>query len=339
LHLGVVGGAGLLLGVRMSDGVAAGTVAEETGAAGAPPAVLHPLIRIGPDGAIVLFAQNPDMGQGVKTSLPMILAEELDVRFEDVEVRQADWLPGVDLQFSGGSLSIRLTEVMRQAGAAARLMLMQAAAARWGLPLADLRTDNGRVRDASGEHDADYGELAAEAARLPVPEDVPLKAPQQFRVIGQSRADVDLGQILTCHPLYSLDFKLPGMLYAVVGAARSATAVAAFDDAAARAVPGVRAAPAVERQHGGRVIRPNNHNFVSGVACWPTIRCRAARRGSVNGATRLLRTATRCANASTRPGRPGREVRRDGTGRRAGGEAGSLRGRHRRCWRMRRWNR
>jgi isoquinoline 1-oxidoreductase beta subunit len=186
LHLGVVGGAGLLLGVRMSDGVAAGTVAEETGAAGAPPAVLHPLIRIGPDGAIVLFAQNPDMGQGVKTSLPMILAEELDVRFENVEVRQADWLPGVDLQFSGGSLSIRLNyEIMRKAGAAARLMLMQAAAARWGLPLADLRTENARVRDGSGEHDAVYGELAAEAARLPVP-GPPLKAPPSF-VIGQPR--------------------------------------------------------------------------------------------------------------------------------------------------------
>ena len=269
LHLGVAGGAGLLLGVRISDGVAAGTVAGETGAARAPPAVLHPLIRIGPEEAVVLFAQNPDMGQGVKTSLPMVLAEELDVRFEDVEVRQADWLPGVDLQFSGGSLSIRLNyEVMRKAGAAARLMLMQAAAARWGLPLADLRTDNGRVRDVSGEHDAGYGELAAEAARLPVPADAPLKAPRQFRVIGQSRADVDLGRILTGQPLYGMDFRLPGMLYAVVRRSPvSDGQVAAFDDAAARAVPGVRAAHLLSNeQHGGRVIRPNSPNFVSGVA-------------------------------------------------------------------------
>ena len=269
VKLGIVTGAGLVLGVRLYDNAAAEAVTEESAAAGAPPAVLHPLIRIAPDGAIVLFAQNPDMGQGVKTSLPMILAEELDVRFEDIEVRQADWLPGVDLQFSGGSLSIRLNyDAMRKAGAAARLMLMQAAAARWGLPLAELRTDAGRVRDVSGEHQAAYGELAVEAARQTLPQDVPLKPPAQFRVVGRSHADVDLGRILTGQSLYSMDFRLPGMLYAVVRRSPvSDGQVASLDDVAARSVPGVRGVHLLSNErHGGRVIRPNSPNFVSGVA-------------------------------------------------------------------------
>jgi isoquinoline 1-oxidoreductase beta subunit len=263
LQLGVIGSAGLLLGVRLSAAQGDGS------GSGAQPSVLHPLIHIGPDGAVVLFAQNPDMGQGVKTSLPMILAEELDVRFEDVEVRQADWLPGVDLQFSGGSLGIRLNYApMRKAGAAARQMLLQAAAARWGVAPDGLSTDKGRVRDASGEHDAAYGELATEAARLPVPENPPLRPPEQFRVVGRSHADVDLGRILTGQPLYSLDFKLPGMLCAAIRRSPvSDGQVVSVDDRQARAVPGVRAVHLLSNErHGGRVILPNSPNFVSGVA-------------------------------------------------------------------------
>ena len=96
------------------------------------PVRLHPLIRIGTDGVVTLFAQNPEMGQGVKTALPMIIAEELEVDWESIRIEQADWIPGLDLQFSGGSLSVRLNAgPMRQAGAAAREMLIATAAHRW----------------------------------------------------------------------------------------------------------------------------------------------------------------------------------------------------------------
>jgi isoquinoline 1-oxidoreductase beta subunit len=262
LQLGVMSGAGLLLGVGRVDPLLGAASAGEA-------AVLHPLVHVEPGGRVVLFAQNPEMGQGVKTSLPMILAEELDLPFEDVEVRQADWLPGQDRQFSGGSLSIRLNyQAMREAGATARLMLLQAAAEHWRVPLDALVTGDGHVRSADGRHSATYGELAARAAQLPVPEQAPLKSPSDYRIIGRPRSDVDLPAILRGAPLFSLDFKLPDMLYAVVRRSPvSDGQVASFDDRAARAVPGVRAVHVLSNeQHGGRIIQPNSPNFVSGIA-------------------------------------------------------------------------
>jgi len=265
LQLGVMSSAGLLLGVRLVDPA----FGQEPPVALREAAELHPLVHIPPQGPVILFAQNPEMGQGVKTSLPMLLAEELDLRFEDVVVRQADWLPGQDLQFSGGSLSIRLNyRAMREAGAAARQMLLQAAAARWQAPIETLMTQDGLVRSADSGHSASYGELAAEAAQLPLPGDLALKPSKDFRVIGRSFSDVDLPAILKGGPLYSLDLKLPGMLYAVVRRSPvSDGQVASFKDSAARAVPGVRAVHALSNeQHGGRIIQPNSPNFVSGVA-------------------------------------------------------------------------
>jgi isoquinoline 1-oxidoreductase beta subunit len=260
LKLCVMSSTGLMLGVRLVSRASA-AVDENS--------VLHPLVQIASDGGILLFAQNPEMGQGVKTSLPMILAEELDVRLQDVVVRQADWLPGQDLQFSGGSLSIRLNyQAMREAGAAARQMLMQAAAARWALPLETLVTDNGKVRDASGDHAATYSELAADAARLPVPTDVQLKLPSAFRVIGKSHSDVDIKAMVTGNTQFGADLQLPGMLYAVIRHSPvSDGQVASFKDDAALAVAGVRAVHALSNEkHGGRIIQPNSPNFVSGVA-------------------------------------------------------------------------
>lgn len=264
LRLGVIGGAGLLLGVQMPDSAQAATSGVESSGA-----KLHPLVHLSSRGEIILYAQNPELGQGVKTSLPMILAEELDVRLEDVTVRQADWLPGVDLQFSGGSLSIRLNyQAMREAGAAARRMLIQAAANRWSLPLDSLATGAGRVRDASGNHSASYGELAEDAGRLQLPTDAPLKSPDEFRVIGKSHADVDVRGIVTGKTVFGSDLELPGMLHAVFRHSPvSDGQVDSFEDRAALAVPGVRVVHALaNEQHGGRIIKANSPNFVSGVA-------------------------------------------------------------------------
>ena len=120
--LTAIGGVGLILGVSFS------AAARNHGDA----ISLHPLIRIDNDGNITLFAQNPEMGQGVKTSLPMIIAEELNVDWKTVTVEQSDWNADLENQFSGGSLSIRLNfSAMRQAGASAREMLVQAAANHW----------------------------------------------------------------------------------------------------------------------------------------------------------------------------------------------------------------
>jgi isoquinoline 1-oxidoreductase beta subunit len=264
LQLGVMGGAGLMLGMRFVGSVHGGASSVTSEAA-----VLHPLVHIDTDGSIILFAQNPEMGQGVKTSLPMILAEELDVNWQDVVVKQADWMPGVDLQFSGGSLSIRLNyQAMREAGAAARQMLLQAAAQRWQVPVDSLAAENGTVRNTSGNHTATYGELAGIAASLPVPADVPLKSPADFRIVGKSLPDVDIGDIVTGQARFGLDLALPGMLTAVVRRSPvSDGQVASVDDEAALKVPGVRAVHELSNEsHGGRVILPNSPNFVSGVA-------------------------------------------------------------------------
>lgn len=265
LQMGVMSSAGLMLGVRFVDRAFASSAHQSV----TETSELHPLVHIASDGGIILYAQNPEMGQGVKTSLPMILAEELDVRFQDVVVRQADWLRGVDLQFSGGSLSIRLNyQAMRQAGAAARQMLMQAAATRWQLPLDTLVTDDGRVRDAAGLKVATYSELAAEAAQLSIPTDIALKQASDFHIIGKSHSDVDIKGIVTGKTRFSLDQEMPGMLYAVIRHSPvSDGQVASFEADAALAVPGVQAVHVLSNEeHGGRIIQANSPNFVSGVA-------------------------------------------------------------------------
>jgi len=209
------------------------------------------------------------MGQGVKTALPMIIAEELDVDWNAIDVQQADWDPRLDNQFSGGSLSIRLNyNTMRQAGATARAMLLGAAAQRLGQDVDTLSTDQGLVIDASGKIQLSYGELAQQAATMPVPGDPKLKDIDRFRLIGKSTADVDLLAIIRGQQIYSLDLKLPHMLYAkVVRCPHADGQPRSFEDKEAKTVPGVVGFHLIRNiDHGGRIILPNCPNFVSGVA-------------------------------------------------------------------------
>jgi len=257
IRLGAAGGLGLLIGIPLS-GRAAGSASS-----------LHPLIRIGADGGITLFAQNPEMGQGVKTALPMMIAEELDVEWDSIDVQQADWDPRLENQFSGGSLSIRLNyDTMRQAGATARVMLLAAAAHRLGQEISTLGTENGFVIDKSGKTRLSYGELAQQAATMPVPDEPALKDTSKFRLIGKSVADVDMQAMITGQQVYSLDFKLPNMLYAaVVRCPHPDGQPLSFNDREAKAVPGVIGFHLIRNiDHGGRIILPNCPNFVSGVA-------------------------------------------------------------------------
>jgi isoquinoline 1-oxidoreductase beta subunit len=167
---------------------------------------LHPLIQIGSDGQIIIYAQNPDMGQGVKTALPMIIAEELDVDWSSIKVKQAPWDSRLNNQFSGGSLSIRLNyNAMRQAGASARAMLMAAAADRLRLPIERLETRQGYVVDHSGNRRLAYADLAEAASAVPVPEEPALKDAREFKLVGTSVADVDLELICDGRHQYSLD--------------------------------------------------------------------------------------------------------------------------------------
>ena len=234
---------------------------------------LHPLIRIGSDGRVIIYAQNPEMGQGVKTALPMMIAEELDVDWASIEIEQADWDPRLENQFSGGSLSVRLNySAMRQAGASARSMLLAAAANRLKRPVAELETASGYVTDRSSDTRISYAELSEAAGALPVPDEPELKAAGDFKLIGTSVADVDTQPMINGQQQFSLDLKLPDMLYAVVKHCPHGDGQPlSFDATEARAVPGVVDFHQLRNvDHGGRIILPNCPNFVSGVAVLAT---------------------------------------------------------------------
>jgi len=187
-------------------------------ARGGADANLNPYVQVRADGTIVLFAKNPDVGQGVKTSLPLIVAEELDADWSKVEVRQSAINAELyGLQLAGGSTSIPMNfDALRRAGATARAMLVAAAAETWNVPADELSTEKSVVRHAKSGRSATYGELAPVAATLPVPnpDGVTLKPKSAFRLLGKRVVGVDNGKIVRGEPLYSIDQRVPGMLYA-----------------------------------------------------------------------------------------------------------------------------
>jgi len=176
-----------------------------------------PFIKITQQGIITILAKNPETGQGIKTSLPMIVAEELDVDFATVVVEQAALRGDVGAQFAGGSRSTPDNYMrMRQAGATARAMLLTAAAQTWNVRVEELKTDKGRVIHPATGRVLTYGQLAAKAATLPVPDEktIKLKSEDEFKVIGSRVGGVDNPLIVTGQPLFGIDQKLPGMVHA-----------------------------------------------------------------------------------------------------------------------------
>lgn len=175
-------------------------------------------IRIDQSG-ILLYAKNPEIGQGVKTSLPMIVAEELDAAWNDVEVVQSPINQSVyGAQFAGGSMSIPMNyHPLRQAGATARTMMVQAAAKRWGVDSASLTTQDSHVIQTATGNKLSYMDLAGEAAQLDVPNenDVTLKDPKDFRLLGNRITGVDNESLVRGEALFGTDTILPGMKYAV----------------------------------------------------------------------------------------------------------------------------
>jgi isoquinoline 1-oxidoreductase beta subunit len=175
-------------------------------------------IKIGETGMVTIYSPNPEIGQNVKTSMPMIVAEELDVPWENVVVEQAPLNTGFyQNQFAGGSLSIRLSwNALRMAGAAGRRMLLEAAAKEWGLQVTDLTASEGIITELNGERTISYGEIASKAVGIEIPEELELKAIKDFKLIGTSIKNVDGKKIVTGEPLFGLDFQREGMQLAMI---------------------------------------------------------------------------------------------------------------------------
>jgi CO/xanthine dehydrogenase Mo-binding subunit len=175
-------------------------------------------IKIGDTGMVTIYSPNPEIGQNIKTSMPMIVAEELDVDWKNVVVEQAPLNTGFyQNQFAGGSLSIRLSwNALRMAGATGRRMLLEAAAKEWGISVSDLSAIQGIIKEKNGERTITYGEIASKAVHIEIPEEVDLKDINDFKLIGTSVKNVDGYKIVTGKPLYGLDFKRDGMQLAVI---------------------------------------------------------------------------------------------------------------------------
>ncbi len=230
-------------------------------------------LRVGSDGRVTLWVTRLEMGQGVRTLLPMILAEELEADWTRIQIEQASpgaRFKGIELHTSGSGSSSAAYRRLRVAGAAAREMLIAAAASSWAVDAASCRAERGEVIHVPSGRRKGYGELAGAAAQQPVPEQPVLKDPSAFTVLGRPMKRVDGPAIVSGRAEYGIDVRVPGMLFASIERAPTlGGTLVRFDAAAALRVPGVR--------H----VVPVTHGILPGVAVvaddnWSALRGRAA---------------------------------------------------------------
>jgi isoquinoline 1-oxidoreductase beta subunit len=227
---GVAAGAGLVIGFYLPHG-------NSSGSTFAPNAYL----KITPDGKITIVVARSEMGQGVRTSLPMILAEELEADWKQITIAQAGASTLYGDQTTGGSASVRTTwDPMRKAGAAAREMLISAAALEWGVARSACKAENSAVVHAPSNRRLTYGQLSGKASAQPIPTDVPLKQAKDYQIVGKSVPRLDTPSKVDGTATFGIDFRVPGMKYAVLARCPVIGGkVASFDDKESKKISGV----------------------------------------------------------------------------------------------------
>ena len=248
-----VAGAGLMLGAYVVTGgekVKSGPETwEDSPGAFTPDAWL----RIDPDGLVTVRVNHSEMGQGITTGLSMVVAEELDADWSRVvfEIAPAESVyknPQFNSQMTASSTSLHTSwDILRKAGAAARMMLITAAAQKWGVSPADCETEPGRVVHRKSERESSYGELATAASKVPAPENVSLKRPEDYRLIGRPLPRLDTRAKVEGRAVFGIDVKRPGMLAAtVIHPPMIGSQLKSFDSSQALKVPGVRRVLAID---------------------------------------------------------------------------------------------
>src|SRR5947207_9871664 len=231
IGIGLAAGTGLVVGFYLPHGFATGKDAF------APNAYL----RIAPDGKITVMVARSEIGQGVRTALPMILAEELEADWKQIEIEQAGASTLFGDQSTGGSASVRTTwDPMRKAGAAAREMLISAAALEWGVARSSCAAENSSVVHSASGRRLNYGQLANRAATLPVPTDPPLKQAKDYKIVGKPLPRLDTASKVNGAAIFGSDFRVPNMKYALLARCPVIGGkVSSFDDKESRKIPGV----------------------------------------------------------------------------------------------------
>ncbi|GAA4423956.1 xanthine dehydrogenase family protein molybdopterin-binding subunit [Pontibacter saemangeumensis] len=242
MKLAATAGGGLFLGFSWTGSLASALEVVSDTAIAAGEINFNSYLALSPDGIVTILSPNPELGQNIKTSFPMIVAEELDADWTKVKVVQAPLDTNkFERQVTGGSGAVPHSwERLRKAGATARHMLLEAAAKRWKVSAGTLRTENGFVLNPANGKKLSYGELATEASKVPVPENVKLKDPKDFKLIGTAVRNVDNHEMITGKPLYGLDFYKDGMLFAMIQRPTAfGLKLKSVDATAAKAMPGI----------------------------------------------------------------------------------------------------
>src|SRR5580698_5634929 len=267
LKVSAASAGGVLIGLYMEPDASA----QGRGGPPPPPPDPHTYIKIAPDGTVTIMAKNPEVGQGIKTMLPMLIAEELDIDWKSVKIEQTDFddkkYAG---QIAGGSTATPTNWLpMRQVGAAGRAMMITAAAQTWSVPESELTTASGRVTHKASNRSVGYGDLAPKMAALPMPalNTLKFKDPSEYKIIGHSQTQREMPNIVTGKPIFAIDVVVPGMGYAVFekcGVFGGKVVSANLDEI--KKLPGVRTAFIVTRPDITDVVLPGDPGLENGIA-------------------------------------------------------------------------